>query len=104
MNKLENNPFLRRPDHPNYKKRAHHHDYRRPAKYLITILKNPAIPPFSAIEGNPRLTEGDSAPHTAISPTGAFILEALRLWLIKFPQIRLADYAIMPDHRTSAWM
>lgn len=98
MNKLENNPFLRRPDHPNYNRRARHHDYRRPARYLITALKNPSIPAFSKIEGDISLTEGGKAPHPIISPTGNFIIEALEIWREKFNQIELSGFVIMPDH------
>lgn len=89
---------MRKPDHPNYNRRAAHHDYRRPAKYLITTLKNPAIPPFAKIEGNPHIENGEGEPHAIISRTGDFILEAFKIWLEKYPQIELAQYAIMPDH------
>lgn len=98
MNKIENNPFMRRPDCPNYNRRALHHDYRRPAKYLITMLKNPAVPAFAKIEGDVRVAEGEEAPHSVISPTGSFIIQALELFTNKFPQIELRNYVIMPDH------
>lgn len=98
MNKLTDNPFMRRPDHPNYNRRAYHHNYRRPAKYLITTLKNPAIPPFARIEGDPHFTTGANAPHTVITPTGNFILEAMKIWLEKYHQIVVAEFVIMPDH------
>lgn len=98
MNKLTDNPFLRRPDHPNYNRRARHHDYRRPARYLITTLKNPAIPPFATIEGDPHLTAGENAPHPVITRTGWFIMEAMRLWQEKYPQIEISEFVIMPDH------
>ncbi len=112
---------MRKPDHPNYNRRARHHDYRRPAKYLITTLKNPtippfakiegdpriaagqqppqpAIPPFAKIEGDPRIAAGEQAPHSVITATGNFILEALKWWLEKYPQIEVAEFVIMPDH------
>lgn len=98
MNKLENNPFLRRPDHPNYNRRARHHDYHRPARYLITTLKNPSIPAFSTIGGDLSFIDGENAPHPVISPTGNFIIEALGIWLGKFPQIEVSEFVIMPDH------
>ena len=46
MNLPENPPYLK-PIHPNFNRRAFHHDYTRPAKYMITILKNPEFPSFS---------------------------------------------------------
>lgn len=98
MNKLNSNPFMRKPDHPNYNRRAHHHDYKRPAKYLITILKNPAIPAFSIIEGDSSIEYGSNAPHTIITRTGNFILQALQMWSDKFSQIKISEFVIMPDH------
>lgn len=98
MNKLENNLFMRRPDHPNYKKRAHHHNYKSPAKYLITFLKNPQVPPFSRIIGDVKISEGSQAPHPELLPKGELIKEALEKWLEKFPQIKLRESVIMPDH------
>lgn len=98
MNNPRNNPFLRRPDHPSYNRRARHHDYCRPARYLITTLKNPLVPAFSKIVGNPDIAEGENAPKAIISRTGEFIPEALQLWLRKYPQIELHDFIIMPDH------
>ena len=98
MNKKQNNPYLRRPDHPNYNRRAHHHDYRRPAKYLLTFLKNPSIPPFSQIVGDISVTDGENAPHPVHSRIGSFIMEALQPWLEKYKQIELSECVIMPDH------
>lgn len=98
MNKLHNNPFLRRPDHPSYNRRALHHDYHRPAKYLITTLKNPAIPAFAKIEGNPYVAYGDDAPHTRLTITGNFIIEAMKIWLRKYSQIDVSEFVVMPDH------
>lgn len=89
---------MRKPDHPNYNRRAAHHDYNRPAKYLITTLKNPEIPPFAKIEGDPDIKDGPNAPHTVITRTGDFILQALQIWSEKFSQLEISDYVIMPDH------
>jgi len=50
---MDKNPFLSAPKHPNYLRRARHHDYRRPARYMITLSRNPELPPLSAIAGNP---------------------------------------------------
>ncbi len=98
MNKLSDNPFLRRPDHPNYNRRSRLHDYRRPAKYLITTLKNPAIPLFATIKGDPHLATGDDTPHPVLTKTGWFITEAMKIWQEKYPQIEISEFIIMPDH------
>ena len=58
------NPYLTAPKHPNMQRRAFHHDYRRPARYLITIAKSPVIPTLALIEGDPRCTEPSDASLT----------------------------------------
>lgn len=83
MDKRQNNPYLRHPDHPNYNRRACHHDYRRPAGYLLTFLRNPSIPAFSQIVGDISLTEGENAPHPVLSRAGSLKMDALKLWLEK---------------------
>ncbi len=98
MNNLHNNPYLRRPNHPNYNRRARHHDYHRPAKYLITSLKNPSIPPFAIIVGDPYQSEGENTPQPVITKTGEFIIEAMKIWQEKYPQIEISEFVIMPDH------
>lgn len=95
--KLEN-PFLTAPKHPNRKRRSKTHDYRRPAKYLITISKDVEIPAFSKVIGNTKIKEGENAPHIELLPGREYIEEALSIWKEKFRQIIVDDYVIMPDH------
>lgn len=91
-----NNPFYRDPDHPHFNRRAYHHDYTRPARYLITILKRPDLPPFSSIEGNP-FSKEKNAIRVKLSPSAAGIPEAISRWQHKFP-INAKEYVVMPDH------
>ena len=94
------NPYLTAPKHPSMQRRAFHHDYRRPARYLIPIAKSPTIPTLALIEGNPRCTDPSEAaiPHSIPLPPGSAINEALRQWQGKFPQITVDSHIIMPDH------
>ena len=91
------NPFYRNPDHPNFNRRARHHDYTRPARYLITIIKNPTIPTLCKISGNPYSRNKNNI-ITDLSPSGVIIPDAIKEWNRKFSGIYLPEYAIMPDH------
>ncbi|MDE5869100.1 MAG: hypothetical protein K2H18_02610 [Muribaculaceae bacterium] len=91
------NPFYRNPDHPNYNRRAFHHDYTRPAKYLITLLKNPIIPTLCSIKGN-QYSRDRKEIITDLSPSGIIIPDAITEWNKKFTGIYIPEYAIMPDH------
>lgn len=90
------NPFYRNPDHPHFNRRAYHHDYTRPARYLITILKHPEQPPFSSIHGNPYSKEADAI-KVSLSNSGLAIPKAIAHWQKKYP-ILVKEYAVMPDH------
>lgn len=91
------NPFYRNPEHPNFNRRAHHHDYTRPAKYLITFLKQTSTPALSKIEGCPPYVSYESA-NTILSSIGSQISTAITKWIELYPQIIVAALAIMPDH------
>ncbi len=91
------NPFYRNPDHPNFNRRARHHDYTRPAKYLITFLKQPSTPTLSEIAGFPPYVSYESA-QTILSPLGILISSAVSKWLEIYQQIIVPACAIMPDH------
>ena len=91
------NPFYRNPDHPNFNRRARHHDYTRPAKYLITFLKQASTPALSKIIGFPPYVSYESA-QTIPSSLGDLIPYALSKWIDIYPQIFVPAYAIMPDH------
>lgn len=89
-------PFECEPLHPNFLKRAKHHDYRRPAMYMITMLKSDYIPVLSDIRGN--LLLPSAAPVAVPTPTGSIIEEEIVIWEDKFPQAKISSYVIMPDH------
>lgn len=92
MNDEDRNVFLRRPDNPNYLHRCRHHDYHRPARYMITLSKSDRIAPFSRIDGSP------ASPCIELSSTGRAFEAALRQWRLLYPEIEVAAYQIMPDH------
>lgn len=98
MSAKSENPFEREPGHPHRKRRAMTHDYRREAKYLVTITKNPAIPKFSKVIVKSRVADGEDAPSVEILPGCEYVEEALSIWEYKFRQIFVAEYVIMPDH------
>lgn len=85
--------FMCRPDHPNHLNRAKHHDYHRPARYMITIMKAPLTPRLSNISGNPK-----NSISLDLTPAGQAFVKALALWNEQYPQIEISDYVVMPDH------
>lgn len=89
----EDNPYLRKPDNPNYLRRAFHHDYYRPARYMITLSKSPEIPRFCNIHG-----EDPTGARVELTRTGVFFEEALAIFLNKYSQIDIPAYIVMPDH------
>ena len=91
------NPFYRNPDHPNFNRRARHHDYTRPAKYLITFLKQASTPALSRIIGFPPYVSYESA-QTVLSSLGYLVPDAISKWIGLYPQIFVPAYSIMPDH------
>lgn len=90
------NPYYRKPDHPNFNRRAHHHDYTTASRYLITIKKNPAVPSFSSITGDPYSTNPADI-RTELLETGLHIPDVIKAWSTKYP-VFVENYAVMPDH------
>lgn len=91
------NPFYRNPDNPNFNRRSHHHDYTRPAKYLITFLKQDSTPALSKIIGFPPYISCESA-QTIPSIIGSLVPGVLAKWMDIYPQILVPEYTVMPDH------
>lgn len=80
-------------------KRANWHDYRSPCRYLITLSKSPAIPPFSQIAGDWRLPVGTrGSSYTLWSPTGRMIADMLYHIGNIHPALQTEQYIVMPDH------
>lgn len=94
------NPFLTLPQNPNYLRRCKNHDYTWRGKYLVTIKKGAGSPVLSAIAGDLSISgfSDPAAPHSELTTAGRCIEAAIKIWLEKYPQIRLARYVIMPDH------
>ncbi len=68
------------------------HNYCVPALYLLTLRKGALTPVLSAIGGTP------SAPEVLLSAAGRAVDNALVEWSVRYPQIRVYERAIMPDH------
>lgn len=94
------NPYHKNPLHPNYLRRAIHHDYKRPAKYLITLSKNTTTPSLSYVTGDPYITDRSHPgyPDVTLTDAGKSIEQVIGSWPEKYPQIEITDYIIMPDH------
>lgn len=93
------NPFHKEPLRPDYHRRSYHHDYCRPARYLITIMKAPYISALSCVVGDLKsVPQSANFPHVEILSSGRLIESALRLWLDRYHQIEVVKYVIMPDH------
>lgn len=96
----DKNPYLRRPDKPSYTRRAAHHDYKRPARYMITLKKAAEIPVLSVVKGNPAITDIEHADAPAAIPNevGELFVKAMDQWIGKYRQLYIPEYVIMPDH------
>lgn len=94
------NPYYRRPDKPCHLRRALHHDYTRPARYMITLHKSEETPILSSITGNLSVTDPahPDFPRSIPGKAGAMFLEALDKWNLQYPQIQTDSVIIMPDH------
>lgn len=85
--------------HSRYLQRSHHHDYCRPARYMITLMKSPVLPPLSKIIGNPRFSyPNENAPGVELTVEGLVVEKAIQLWLAQYTGLRIRRYVIMPDH------
>lgn len=73
-----------------YLQRSRHHDYNRPARYMITLSKSESLESFGQIVGNP--------PHIKQSHQGQAFETALSQWQQFYPGIEVPIYQIMPDH------
>lgn len=87
---------LAHPVSNNNLKRAHWHNYRSRCIYMITLMKAPGIPVFSFVKGN--IADGKVSAITQPLRLGHHIGRALKDLPVAYPQIRLYQYALMPDH------
>lgn len=97
---VDANPWWREPEKPNFNRRCKGHDYRRPAKYMVTIHKAEESPPLCRVVGNPAITDPyhPDFPSVHCYEAGEYMADAIRCWLEEFPQLTIPVYQIMPDH------
>lgn len=72
--------------------RAPWHDYRSPAKYLITFMKAKEAPSFGDIRGF------NDNPYLLLSKTGTIAKDTLRELRLICENIKIWQYIVMPDH------
>lgn len=66
---------------------------------MITLSKSDESLHLSRIEGDAAVKETDAgAPHVVLSTEGEYVEKGLSLWQQLFPEIKVHNYVIMPDH------
>ena len=79
--------------------RAPWHDYTQRCIYMVTLNKNPLGKDFGILCGDYRIPAGQAgSPFIKASATGAAIKDALRRFHQTEPNIKILQYALMPDH------
>lgn len=79
--------------------RAPWHDYTAKCSYHITLMKNPAMPPFGRLAGDCNLPIGaPGSSYIQASSLGKVVKSALRGISEIHPALRVYQYALMPDH------
>ncbi|MCH5218674.1 MAG: hypothetical protein J1F07_09065 [Muribaculaceae bacterium] len=79
-----------------HKTRCPYHDYRSKCIYMITLMKEPGVEPFSFLFGTKEQRFQDAG--VRYSPLGRLIVDTLRALPDRFPGIRINRYIVMPDH------
>lgn len=79
-----------------HKTRCPFHDYRSKCIYLITLMKEPGVEPFSFLFGSKEKAFRDAG--VRYSAIGRLIKDNIRSLPNRFPGIRINHYIIMPDH------
>lgn len=79
--------------------RASWHDYTQRCIYMITLNKNPLVKDFGILMGDHRIPVGQKG-SSFVSATmiGSAIKDILRRFYLIEPNIRILQYALMPDH------
>lgn len=78
------------------KRRCNSHDYSSRCIYMITLSKTPYAAPFSDIVN--AANDRTIRPMVRLLPSGSLISRQLRQIPLEFPEARILQYAIMPDH------
>lgn len=79
-----------------FTRRCRWHNYRSRCIYMITMLKNKDVPPFSSIENTG--TTGKPIPVVHLSSLGKIIYDCLHALLLEYPQLKILRRVAMPDH------
>lgn len=79
-----------------HKTRCPNHDYRSKCTYLVTLMKEPGVEPFSLLFGTKEKAYRDAG--VRYSAIGRLIKDTLRALPERFPGIRINRYIVMPDH------
>lgn len=83
----------------NYNKRSRHHDYYGKFIYHIIIKKQTGAPDFGKIRGNCSIEPGiPGSAYVFLSDLGKSIVNGLKAFEYRFPEIKKFQYIIMPDH------
>ena len=72
------------------------HDYRSSAIYMVTVCKEARIPVFSRVCGGKDFPA--PKPGVMYSHIGRAISDQIRNLPSRFPEVRIQQYVIMPDH------
>lgn len=79
--------------------RAPWHDYTQRCIYMITLNKSRLARDFGTLQGDYKLPSGQrGCSYIKATTTGTAIKEALRRFNLIEPNIRILQYALMPDH------
>lgn len=79
--------------------RAPWHDYTQKCIYMVTINKNPLGKDFGILCGDYQIPTGQpGAPFIKATETGTAIKDVLRRFHQIEPNIKILQYALMPDH------
>lgn len=84
---------------PRQTRRAAFHDYREPRVYMFTLNKNPAVPLFSTVAGDPKIMRGVGSPYITLSSLGDVLAREIdKIESLRRDKIEIYRYVIMPDH------
>ena len=79
--------------------RAPWHDYTSRCIYMVTLNKSPNVKAFGTLEGDCQIPAGQKgSPFVSATEIGCAIKDKIRNFHLIEPNIRILQYAIMPDH------
>lgn len=79
--------------------RAPWHDYTRRCIYMVTLTKSPFVKDFGVLAGDWRIPAGQpGSSFVSTTPIGSAVKKILRQFYSIEPNVRILQYALMPDH------